>query len=149
MRNSLLVHTLSAVLVTSAAGSGLDSSYGAAPVARASQPRHLSLVADHHTEYENAKGLTFTERLRRGRSVIGSVAGRCSYAGLHEGDAIPCTLNVSLPEGTILIRGKLIPNARRQKLSIVGGSRAYAGATGTAASLSLSKTRTQLLFTIQ
>src|SRR4051812_31539883 len=79
MRNSLLVHTLSAVLVTSAAGSGLDSSYGAAPVARASQPRHLSLVADHHTEYENAKGLTFTERLRRGRSVIGSVAGRCSY----------------------------------------------------------------------
>lgn len=148
MRTSLLVHTLSAVLVATAAGSSLNSSYGAAPAARASQPRHLSFVADHHKEHENARGLVFTERLTRRRSVVGSVAGRCSYAGLHEGDAVPCTLKVNLHEGTIVVRGKLVPNARRQKLSIVGGTGAYAGATGTAASFSLSETRTQLLFTI-
>jgi hypothetical protein len=148
MRTSLLVHTLSAVLVATAAGSDPNASYGAAPTARASQPTHLSFVADHHTEHENAKGLNFTERLRRGRAVVGSVAGRCSYAGLHEGDDVPCTLKVNLPDGTIVVRGKLVPNARHQKLSIVGGTRAYAGATGTAASFSLSETRMQLLFTI-
>jgi hypothetical protein len=149
MRTSLLVHTLSAVLVATAAGSDPNAAYGATPAARSSQPRHLSFVADHHTEHENAKGLNFTETLRRGRDVVGTVTGRCSYAGLHEGDAVPCALKVSLPEGTILVRGKLVPNARRQKLSIVGGTRVYAGATGTAASVSLSKTRTQLLFIIQ
>jgi hypothetical protein len=148
MRTSRHITTLSAVLVASAAGSGLNTTGAAAPAKPASQPRHLAFVADHHTERESSKGIVFTERLRRRQSVVGTVAGRCSYAGLHEGDAVPCTLEVRLPGGTILIRGKLVPNAPRQKLSIVGGTGSYAGATGTAASLTLSKSRTKLLFTI-
>ena len=148
MRTARLVFALSAVLAASAGGSALDASDGAVPARPASQPRHLTLVADHHIESETAKGLKFTERLRRGRHVVGSVAGRCSYAALHEGDAVPCTLKVTLPDGTMVVRGKLVPNAVRQKLSIVGGTGAYAGATGTAASVSLSQSRTKLLFTI-
>ena len=149
MRTSRLVIPLSAVLVASAAGSGANASAGAAPAKPASQPRHLTFVADRHTEHENADGLVFTERLRHGRSVVGRVAGKCSYAGLHEGDAVPCTLKVRLPGGAIVVRGKLVPNALRQKLSIVGGTGAYAGASGTAASLALDASRTRLLFTIE
>jgi hypothetical protein len=56
---------------------------------------------------------------------------------------------VRLPGGEMVVRGVLVPNAPHEKLSIVGGTGAYAGATGTAASLALDASRTRLLFTIE
>lgn len=148
MRNTGLVLTLSTVLSASAAAPGVAVSDGAAPAKPAAQPKRFTLVADHHTERENKRGLVFREQLVRGPKVVGITSGTCKYAGLHEGDPVPCTIKIVLPGGTILVRGKLVPNAAQQTLSIVGGTAAYARASGTVSSRPLSRNRSRLFFAI-
>jgi hypothetical protein len=110
--------------------------------------QRFTLIATHHRERETKTGLFFKEDLLRGRNVVGHSAGTCTFAGVHEGDPVPCTIKVHLPNGTIQIRGNLVPNAAKQQLSIAGGTAAYAGATGTVRSKTLSGNRSELVFAI-
>jgi hypothetical protein len=85
-----------------------------------------TLVAKQTSSKTSAKGAVFSERLSEGGKAVGSDSGVCKTISSSISD---CRIVVRLRDGTILVHGKL-SEARTLKMTITGGTGAYAGARG-------------------
>jgi hypothetical protein len=71
----------------------------------------------------------------------GQAAWHCSYSGV-EGFGDVCTAVARLPRGDIELEGRLGHTTAKSTWAVTGGTRAYAGARGTATVRQLSDTKT-------
>ena len=102
------------------------------PAAAGAHPATINAKARQTSFTRLSNGIKFTERLRRGKKVIGHDAVTCIGAAIST-----CTGTFTLMGGKVRVKGRFDQSRRVNTIKIVGGARSYAGAKGT---LTLSRT---------
>jgi hypothetical protein len=90
-----------------------------------------TMVARQTSSKKRTKSLTYTEKLTEGGAPVGTDSATCT---LSSGKRADCRLTLHLLDGTLSLRGKGDLSKPVFKLTIVGGTGAYAGAKGAATS---------------